>query len=154
MSPFQHEREIRGPFLPWGGWSGQRPGSRGRQGSPHPEQQVYIESLPKFGVSQPAVSHLPPEGLQSRRGSAVQHQLPERKWISTKHIRNLKLGKSSSDLGGTSFWEKRLTSRRESWALSASTLAVGATSSTWVCSPRTINCMLTSEMASVQMNQY
>ena len=45
------------------------------------------------------------------------------------------------------------TSRRESWALSASTLAVGATSSTWVCSPRTINCMLTSEMAGVQLNQ-
>merc|ERR1719495_1223507 len=41
-------------------------------------------------------------------------------------------------------------SRRESWGLSASTLAVGTTSSTWVLSPRTINCILTSL---VEVNQ-
>ena len=34
-SPFWHKREIRGPFLTWGGWSGQHSGSPGRQGWPH-----------------------------------------------------------------------------------------------------------------------
>ena len=72
-SPFQHEREIRGLFLPWGGWSGQRPGSPGRRGWPHPMSIImswwrirtfYLETI------------LPPEGRRSRKGSAAQHQLP------------------------------------------------------------------------------